>query len=161
MVCSRLPRSAILTLFPRISIQFEEIYARSVASRPVWVNLLPGRLLLVSCPCTKPDATTVNKVCASGAKSMAHAYVPKHSESAWSVSLLWSAPYLFRLYPTCLKLNLFSSFLSPRQNPVFGIFTTTDSLWDTYNNQAMETCGKVCSWKARHHPCVSGRAIDA
>jgi len=43
-------------------------------------------------------------------------------------------------------------FLLPRQNPVFGKFTTTDSLefdglWDIYNNQAMGCCGESAAEK--------------
>jgi acetyl-CoA C-acetyltransferase len=42
--------------------------------------------------------------------------------------------------------------LLPRQNPVFGKFTATDSLefdglWDVYNNQAMGNCGESAAEK--------------
>lgn len=45
-----------------------------------------------------------------------------------------------------------SRFLLPRQNPVFGKFTTqdsleTDGLWDVYNNFAMGNCGENAAVK--------------
>lgn len=49
-------------------------------------------------------------------------------------------------------LTILLSFLLPRQNPVFGKFTTqdsleTDGLWDVYNNFAMGNCGESAAVK--------------
>lgn len=54
------------------------------------------------------------------------------------------------------------SFLLPRQNPLFGKFTTRDSLendglWDVYNNFAMGNCGEAAADKHQ----ITREAVDS
>ncbi|PPQ69566.1 hypothetical protein CVT26_001568 [Gymnopilus dilepis] len=89
---------------------------------------------------TKSDATTVNKVCASGMKSIIFAAQSiklgdRSVVAAGGMESMSNAPFLL-----------------PRQNPTFGKFTTkdsleTDGLWDVYNNFAMGNCGESAAEK--------------
>ncbi|KAG6886708.1 hypothetical protein C0992_002726, partial [Termitomyces sp. T32_za158] len=89
---------------------------------------------------TSSDATTINKVCASGLKSIILAAQSIQSGdrdvvAAGGMESMSHAPFLI-----------------PRQNPAFGKFTAIDSLendglWDVYNNFAMGNCGEVASVK--------------
>ncbi|PPQ77266.1 hypothetical protein CVT25_010848 [Psilocybe cyanescens] len=86
------------------------------------------------------DATTINKVCASGMKSIILAAQAiklgdRSVVAAGGMESMSNAPFLL-----------------PRQNPVFGKFTTIDSLendglWDVYNNFAMGNCGESSAVK--------------
>ncbi|TFK43609.1 peroxisomal 3-ketoacyl-CoA-thiolase [Crucibulum laeve] len=86
------------------------------------------------------DATTINKVCASGMKSiMLAAQAIKVGDrsvvAAGGMESMSNAPFLL-----------------PRQNPAFGKFTTrdaleTDGLWDAYNDFAMGNCGEHAAEK--------------
>lgn len=54
--------------------------------------------------------------------------------------------------PFTREIDVPSSFLLPRTNPLFGKFETKDSvendgLWDVYNNFAMGNCGEVAAEK--------------
>jgi len=98
---------------------------------------------------TSSDATTVNKVCASGMKSiMIAAQQIKTGDrsvvAAGGMESMSNAPYLI-----------------PRTNPVFGKFETkdsleTDGLWDVYNNFAMGNCGEDSAAKYR----ISRESLD-
>ncbi|KAG6900917.1 hypothetical protein C0993_004354 [Termitomyces sp. T159_Od127] len=89
---------------------------------------------------TSSDATTINKVCASGLKSIILAAQSIQSGdrdvvAAGGMESMSHAPFLI-----------------PRQNPAFGKFTAIDSLendglWDVYNNFAMGNCGEAASTK--------------
>jgi len=89
---------------------------------------------------TASDATTVNKVCASGLKAIMLAAQSirlgdRSVVAAGGMESMSNAPFLI-----------------PRQNPVFGKFTAIDSvendgLWDVYNNFAMGTCGEAAAEK--------------
>ncbi|KAG5343062.1 hypothetical protein C0989_000052 [Termitomyces sp. Mn162] len=86
------------------------------------------------------DATTINKVCASGLKSIILAAQSIRSGdrdvvAAGGMESMSNAPFLI-----------------PRQNPAFGKFTAIDSLendglWDVYNNFAMGNCGETAAVK--------------
>ncbi|KAJ3559842.1 hypothetical protein NM688_g98 [Phlebia brevispora] len=96
------------------------------------------------------DATTINKVCASGlkaimlaAQSISSGY--KSVVAAGGTESMSNAPFLL-----------------PRQNPVFGKFDVkdalqTDGLWDVYNQFAMGNCGEYAA--AKHG--ISREAQDA
>ncbi|KAK7049595.1 hypothetical protein VNI00_005626 [Paramarasmius palmivorus] len=89
---------------------------------------------------TSSDATTINKVCASGMKSVMLAAQAiqlgqRSVVAAGGMESMSNAPFLI-----------------PRTNPAFGKFTAidsleTDGLWDTYNNQAMGCCGEAAAEK--------------
>ncbi|KAG6855120.1 hypothetical protein C0991_006049 [Blastosporella zonata] len=89
---------------------------------------------------TSSDATTINKVCASGLKSIILAAQSIRSGdrqvvAAGGMESMSNAPFLL-----------------PRQNPTFGKFQTidsleTDGLWDAYNNFAMGNCGEAAGEK--------------
>ncbi|KAJ6599141.1 peroxisomal 3-ketoacyl-CoA-thiolase [Mycena vulgaris] len=86
------------------------------------------------------DATTINKVCASGMKAIMLAAQSiqlgdRSVIAAGGMESMSNAPFLI-----------------PRQNPAFGKFTAIDSLendglWDVYNNQAMGNCGESAAEK--------------
>ncbi|RXW25219.1 hypothetical protein EST38_g552 [Candolleomyces aberdarensis] len=86
------------------------------------------------------DATTINKVCASGMKAIALAAQAikvgdRSVVAAGGAESMSNAPFLL-----------------PRQNPAFGKFTARDSLendglWDVYNNFAMGNCGESAAEK--------------
>ncbi|KAF5393733.1 hypothetical protein D9757_000098 [Collybiopsis confluens] len=117
----------------------EEIYFGNVVQAGVGQS--PARqVALASGMLTRSDATTVNKVCASGMKSIMFA---SQSIQLGQASIVAAGG---------MESMSNAPFLLPRQNPVFGKFTTTDSLefdglWDTYNNQAMGCCGESAAEK--------------
>ncbi|KIY51602.1 thiolase [Fistulina hepatica ATCC 64428] len=86
------------------------------------------------------DAVTINKVCASGMKSVMLAAQTiatgdKSVVAAGGMESMSNAPFLL-----------------PRQNPIFGKFTAIDSLendglWDVYNDFAMGNCGETAAEK--------------
>jgi len=88
----------------------------------------------------RSDATTINKVCASGMKS-----------------IMFAAQSIFSGYKDVVAAGGMESmsnapFLLPRQNPSFGKFTArdsleTDGLWDVYNNFGMGNCGEAAAAK--------------
>ncbi|KAF9263483.1 thiolase [Marasmius fiardii PR-910] len=117
----------------------EEIYFGNVVQAGVGQS--PARqVALSSGMSTSSDATTVNKVCASGMKSVMLAAQSiqlgqRSVVAAGGMESMSNAPFLL-----------------PRTNPAFGKFTTIDSLeydglWDTYNNQAMGCCGESAAEK--------------
>lgn len=86
------------------------------------------------------DATTINKVCASGMKS-----------------IMLAAQSIESGYKTVVAAGGMESmsnapFLLPRTNPLFGKFETkdsveTDGLWDVSNNFAMGNCAEAVAVK--------------
>lgn len=117
----------------------EEIYFGNVVQAGVGQS--PARqVALAAGMSTSSDATTINKVCASGMKSIILAAQAiqtgdRQVVAAGGMESMSNAPFLL-----------------PRQNPAFGKFTATDSLeydglWDTYNNQAMGNCGESAAAK--------------
>ncbi|KAG7097046.1 hypothetical protein E1B28_004437 [Marasmius oreades] len=117
----------------------EELYFGNVVQAGVGQS--PARqVALSSGMSTSSDATTINKVCASGMKSVMLAAQSiqlgqRSVVAAGGMESMSNAPFLL-----------------PRTNPLFGKFTATDSLeydglWDTYNNQAMGCCGESAAEK--------------
>ncbi|KAJ7283729.1 Thiolase, N-terminal domain-containing protein [Mycena rebaudengoi] len=117
----------------------EEVYFGNVVQAGVGQS--PARQVALNAGMsTSSDATTINKVCASGMKSImlaAQSIQLGHRSvvAAGGMESMSNAPFLL-----------------PRQNPVFGKFTTIDSLendglWDVYNNQAMGCCGESAAEK--------------
>jgi len=117
----------------------EEIYFGNVVQAGVGQS--PARqVALASGMSSKSDATTINKVCASGMKSI---ILASQSIQLGQASIVAAGG---------MESMSNAPFLLPRQNPIFGKFTTTDSLefdglWDTYNNQAMGCCGESAAEK--------------
>jgi len=117
----------------------EEVYFGNVVQ--AGVGQAPARQVALSAG-LKPssDATTINKVCASGMKSiMLGAQAIRSGDrsvvAAGGTESMSNAPFLL-----------------PRQNPVFGQFTTKDALefdalWDVYNKFAMGNCGEHAAEK--------------
>ncbi|KIY68618.1 thiolase [Cylindrobasidium torrendii FP15055 ss-10] len=117
----------------------EEVYFGNVVQAGVGQS--PARqVALHSGLSSSSDATTINKVCASGMKSImlaAQAIEGGHRSivAAGGMESMSNAPFLL-----------------PRTNPPFGKFTTidsleTDGLWDVFNNQAMGCCGESAADK--------------
>lgn len=117
----------------------EEVYFGNVVQAGVGQS--PARQVALGAGLkNSSDATTINKVCASGMKAIALAAQSiKSGENsvvaAGGMESMSNAPFLL-----------------PRQNPAFGKFTTRDSLendglWDAYNNFAMGNCGEVAAEK--------------
>ncbi|KAI9574591.1 Thiolase, N-terminal domain-containing protein [Boletus coccyginus] len=117
----------------------EEIYFGNVVQAGVGQS--PARQVALSAGMkTSSDATTINKVCASGLKSIMLAAQSiesgyKNVVVAGGMESMSNAPFLL-----------------PRTNPLFGKFETKDSveidgLWDVYNNFAMGNCGEVAAEK--------------
>ncbi|KAH9843817.1 acetyl-CoA acetyltransferase [Rhodofomes roseus] len=117
----------------------EEIYYGNVVQAGVGQS--PARQVALGAGLSpKSDATTVNKVCASGMKAVMLAAQTiqtgyKSVVAAGGMESMSNAPFLL-----------------PRQNPVFGKFETkdalqTDGLWDVYNDFAMGNCGEVAAEK--------------
>ncbi|EDR12381.1 3-ketoacyl-CoA-thiolase, peroxisomal [Laccaria bicolor S238N-H82] len=117
----------------------EEVYFGNVVQAGVGQS--PARqVALASGLKSTSDATTINKVCASGMKSiiLAAQSIKLGDNSvvaAGGMESMSNAPFLL-----------------PRQNPAFGKFTARDSLendglWDVYNNFAMGNCGEVAAEK--------------
>lgn len=119
--------------------KIEEVIFGNVVQAGVGQN--PARQVSIGAGIpTSADATTINKVCASGMKSImvaaqAIATGDKEIVIAGGMESMSNAPFLI-----------------PRQNPAFGKFEAKDALendglWDVYNNFAMGNCGEVCAEK--------------
>ncbi|KAF8639820.1 hypothetical protein AX17_001077 [Amanita inopinata Kibby_2008] len=117
----------------------EEVYLGNVVQ--AGVGQAPARQVALAAGLkSTSDATTINKVCASGMKSIMFAAQAIRSGdrsvvAAGGMESMSNAPFLL-----------------PRQNPVFGQFTTRDALendglWDVYNKFAMGNCGEHSSVK--------------
>ncbi|KAJ7179248.1 peroxisomal 3-ketoacyl-CoA-thiolase [Mycena filopes] len=117
----------------------EELYFGNVVQAGVGQS--PARQVALSAGLSSSsDATTINKVCASGMKSIMLATQSiqlgdSSVAAAGGMESMSNAPFLI-----------------PRQNPAFGKFTAIDSLendglWDVYNNQAMGNCGESAAEK--------------
>ncbi|TFK28808.1 peroxisomal 3-ketoacyl-CoA-thiolase [Coprinopsis marcescibilis] len=117
----------------------EEVYFGNVVQAGVGQS--PARQVALGAGLnTSSDATTINKVCASGLKSIILASQSiklgdRSVVAAGGMESMSNAPFLL-----------------PRQNPGFGKFTTRDSLendglWDVYNNFSMGNCGERAAEK--------------
>ncbi|RDB22486.1 Acetyl-CoA acetyltransferase, mitochondrial [Hypsizygus marmoreus] len=117
----------------------EEVYFGNVVQAGVGQS--PARQVALSAGLrTSSDATTINKVCASGMKSIILAAQSirlgeRSVVAAGGMESMSNAPFLL-----------------PRQNPAFGKFQALDSLendglWDVYNNFAMGNCGESAAEK--------------
>ncbi|KAI9466721.1 peroxisomal 3-ketoacyl-CoA-thiolase [Lactarius psammicola] len=96
------------------------------------------------------DATTINKVCASGLKSIMFA-----SQSI-------ASGYKDVVVAGGMESMSNAPFLLPRQNPIFGKIETRDSLendglLDAYDKVAMGNCAELCA--ERHE--ISRESLDA
>ncbi|KAF7433140.1 erg10, acetyl-CoA C-acetyltransferase [Pleurotus ostreatus] len=117
----------------------EEIYFGNVVQAGVGQS--PARqVALASGMKTSSDATTINKVCASGMKSI---ILAAQSIRAGDRSVVVAGG---------MESMSNAPFLLPRQNPLFGKFEVRDSvendgLWDVYNNFAMGNCGESAGEK--------------
>ncbi|KDR83821.1 hypothetical protein GALMADRAFT_236224 [Galerina marginata CBS 339.88] len=127
----------------------EEVYFGNVVQAGVGQS--PARQVALSAGLpTTSDATTINKVCASGMKSIILAAQSiklgdRSVVAAGGMESMSNAPFLL-----------------PRQNPLFGKFTTqdsleTDGLWDVYNNFAMGNCGESAAVKHQ----ISREQVDS
>ncbi|KZT24439.1 acetyl-CoA acetyltransferase [Neolentinus lepideus HHB14362 ss-1] len=112
----------------------EEIYFGNVVQAGVGQS--PARQVALGAGMkSSSDATTINKVCASGLKSIMLA--------AQSIS----TGYKSVIVAGGMESMSNAPFLLPRQNPLFGKVTAVDSLendglWDVYNNFAMGNCAE-------------------
>ncbi|KAJ7179917.1 peroxisomal 3-ketoacyl-CoA-thiolase [Mycena crocata] len=117
----------------------EELYFGNVVQAGVGQS--PARQVALNAGMSvSSDATTINKVCASGMKSIMLAAQSiqlgqRSVVAAGGMESMSNAPFLI-----------------PRQNPAFGKFTAIDSLendglWDVYNNQAMGCCAESAAEK--------------
>ncbi|KAL0949746.1 hypothetical protein HGRIS_009785 [Hohenbuehelia grisea] len=117
----------------------EEIYFGNVVQAGVGQS--PARqVALASGMKTSSDATTINKVCASGLKSI---MLAAQSIKAGDRNIVVAGG---------MESMSNAPFLLPRTAPLFGKFETKDSLendglWDVYNNFAMGNCGEVAAEK--------------
>ncbi|KAF9569029.1 peroxisomal 3-ketoacyl-CoA-thiolase [Agrocybe pediades] len=127
----------------------EEVYFGNVVQAGVGQS--PARQVALSAGLSSSsDATTVNKVCASGMKSIIFGAQSiklgdRSVVAAGGMESMSNAPFLL-----------------PRQNPLFGKFTAIDSLendglWDVYNNFAMGNCGEAAAVKYG----ISREAVDS
>ena len=147
--------------------EVEEIFFGNVVQAGVGQS--PARqVALASGMKHRSDATTINKVCASGMKSIMFAAQSifsgyKDVVAAGGMESMSNAPYVSS-YPCDIELspNYVHRFLLPRQNPPFGKFATkdsleTDGLWDVYNNFGMGNCGEAAATKFK----ISRESQDA
>ncbi|KAG6378809.1 peroxisomal 3-ketoacyl-CoA-thiolase [Boletus reticuloceps] len=117
----------------------EEIYFGNVIQAGVGQS--PARQVALSAGMKfSSDATTINKVCASGLKSVMLA--AQSIESGYKSVVVAGGMESMSNAP----------FLLPRTNPLFGKFEARDSveidgLWDVYNDFAMGNCGEVAAEK--------------
>ncbi|OCH93598.1 peroxisomal 3-ketoacyl-CoA-thiolase [Obba rivulosa] len=117
----------------------EEIYFGNVVQAGVGQS--PARQVALGAGMkTSSDATTINKVCASGLKSIMLA--------AQSIE----TGYKSVVVAGGMESMSNAPFLLPRQNPIFGKFEAKDSLendglWDVYNKFAMGNCGEAAAEK--------------
>lgn len=134
----------------------EEVYFGNVVQAGVGQS--PARQVALNAGLkSSSDATTINKVCSSGMKSIMLAAQSiqlgqRSIVAAGGMESMSNAPYVYLIFTPLSYLFTGFSFLLPRQNPVFGKFTThdsleTDGLWDIYNNFAMGHCGEHASVK--------------
>lgn len=117
----------------------EELYFGNVVQAGVGQS--PARQVALGAGMsTSSDATTINKVCASGLKAIMIA--------AQSIS----SGYKSVIVAGGMESMSNAPFLIPRQNPAFGKFEAKDSLendglWDVYNKFAMGNCGEAAAEK--------------
>jgi len=117
----------------------EEIYFGNVVQAGVGQS--PARQVALSAGMkTSSDATTINKVCASGLKSIMLA--SQSIESGYKSVVVAGGMESMSNAP----------FLLPRTSPLFGKFEVKDSveidgLWDVYNNFAMGNCAESIAEK--------------
>ncbi|EMD41077.1 hypothetical protein CERSUDRAFT_80720 [Gelatoporia subvermispora B] len=117
----------------------EEIYFGNVVQAGVGQS--PARQVALGAGMkTSSDATTINKVCASGLKSVMLA--AQSIETGYKSVVVAGGTESMSNAP----------FLLPRQNPVFGKFEAkdsleTDGLWDVYNKFAMGNCAEAAAEK--------------
>ncbi|KAI0676835.1 peroxisomal 3-ketoacyl-CoA-thiolase [Trametes maxima] len=117
----------------------EEVYFGNVVQAGVGQS--PARQVALGAGLsTRSDATTINKVCASGLKAIMLA--AQSIESGYKSVVVAGGMESMSNAP----------FLLPRQNPAFGKFTAkdsleTDGLWDVYNQFAMGNCGESAAAK--------------
>lgn len=146
--------------------EVEEIFFGNVVQAGVGQS--PARqVALASGMKHRSDATTINKVCASGMKSIMFAAQSifsgyKDVVAAGGMESMSNAPYVHFCRDIEHILIYGHSFLLPRQNPSFGKFTTrdsleTDGLWDVYNNFGMGNCGEAAATKFK----ISRESQDA
>lgn len=134
----------------------EELYMGNVVQAGVGQS--PARQVALGAGMAETsDATTINKVCASGLKSIMIAAQSissgyKSVVAAGGMESMSNAPCVCS-YKICdVRAYLFSRFLLPRQNPVFGKIEAkdsleTDGLFDVYNKFAMGNCGESAAEK--------------
>jgi len=117
----------------------EEIYFGNVVQAGVGQS--PARQVALGAGMkSSSDATTINKVCASGMKTIMLA--------AQSIQ----SGYRSVVVAGGMESMSNAPFLLPRTNPLFGKVQTkdsleTDGLWDVYNNFAMGNCGESAAEK--------------
>ncbi|TBU32144.1 thiolase [Dichomitus squalens] len=117
----------------------EEIYFGNVVQAGVGQS--PARQVAIGAGVpSRSDATTINKVCASGLKAVMLA--AQSIESGYKSVVVAGGMESMSNAP----------FLIPRTNPVYGKFTALDSLendalWDVYNKIAMGVCGESAAEK--------------
>jgi len=117
----------------------EEIYMGNVVQAGVGQS--PARQVALGAGMKETsDATTINKVCASGMKAIMIA--------AQSIS----SGYKSVVAAGGMESMSNAPFLLPRQSPAFGKFEAkdsleTDGLWDVYNKFAMGNCGESAAEK--------------
>ncbi|KIM90713.1 hypothetical protein PILCRDRAFT_811173 [Piloderma croceum F 1598] len=117
----------------------EEIYFGNVVQAGVGQS--PARQVALGAGMkSSSDATTINKVCASGMKTIMLA--------AQSIQ----TGYKSVVVAGGMESMSNAPFLLPRTNPLFGKVLTKDSLendglWDVYNNFAMGNCGESAAEK--------------
>ncbi|KAG8960059.1 erg10, acetyl-CoA C-acetyltransferase [Tulasnella sp. 419] len=117
----------------------EEVYFGNVISAGLGQS--PARQVALAAGCTEStEATTINKVCASGMKA-----------------IMLAAQNIQLGHRNIMMAGGFESmsntpYLTPRVNPAFGHFQATDSLindglWDVYNNFHMGHCAESTAKK--------------
>jgi acetyl-CoA C-acetyltransferase len=103
------------------------------------------------------DATTINKVCASGMKAVMFAAQSiqlghKSVVAAGGMESMSNAPSVSSVVPPWESLKKFHRFLLQRTAPSYGHYQAKDSLindglWDVYNNVHMGNCGESAAKK--------------
>ncbi|KAL4075926.1 peroxisomal 3-ketoacyl-CoA-thiolase [Scleroderma citrinum] len=127
----------------------EEIYFGNVVQAGVGQS--PARQVALAAGMkSSSDATTINKVCASGLKAIMLA--AQSIESGYKSAIVAGGMESMSNAP----------FLLPRTNPLYGKFEAKDSvecdgLWDVYNNFAMGNCGEAAAEKHG----ISRESLDA
>lgn len=139
----------------------EEVYMGNVVQAGVGQS--PARQVALGAGLSEgSDATTINKVCASGmksimigAQSIASGY--KSVIVAGGMESMSNAPwvnlkFVFPSLEEIIDRNRYFRFLLPRQNPLFGKIEArdsleTDGLFDVYNKFAMGNCAEATAEK--------------